>query len=232
VLIPGDEVARRRPRGGTALRPADGECASTASGPRHGQRERHGRRRGRRRRCRDRPTRRRHRRRAAPTSARRSSRSVKLRRLVTVERVAVESTRPRAVHPRHLLHRRMWGCRSDDINPSATKLPSFGSSPNWPPYANPRLPLGSRVSSPWSFHSQMKPPCSPGVRRDHVPVVGERAVRVAHRMAVLAHDQRSVAEPVAPVGLDRVDRSGTSGTRRRTGGEPPSTQPSWNTAPS
>ncbi|CAB5068835.1 unannotated protein [freshwater metagenome] len=41
---------------------------------------------------------------------------------------------------------------------------------------------------------------------EHAPVVGERAVRVAHRVAVLAHDERPVSESVPPVHLHRPDR--------------------------
>ena len=51
-----------------------------------------------------------------------------------------------------------------------------------------------------------EPTLQAGRGRDHVPVVGERAVRVAHRMAVLAHDQGPVTPTVAPVLGDRVDR--------------------------
>ena len=46
---------------------------------------------------------------------------------------------------------------------------------------------------PWSQNSQMKPPCKPGRRLDRVPVLGEAAVAVAHRVRVLAHDQRQLA---------------------------------------
>ena len=43
------------------------------------------------------------------------------------------------------------------------KTPSLGVSPKSPPYAWRTVPSGSRCSSPWSRHSQMKPPWSPGV---------------------------------------------------------------------
>ena len=75
-----------------------------------------------------------------------------------------------------------FGVRSGKTMPSATKLPSLGTSPKSPPYAQrkpsggrPPRPPGSGTESPagrpvstdcrmpWSQNSQMKPPCSPGV---------------------------------------------------------------------
>ena len=55
------------------------------------------------------------------------------------------------------------GVRSGNTRPSRQKLPSFGTSPKSPPYAQRLVPSGSRWTRPWSQNSQMKPPCSPGV---------------------------------------------------------------------
>ena len=51
------------------------------------------------------------------------------------------------------------------------------------------VPSGSSWTRPWSTHSQMKPPCRPGVGLDRLPVLLQRPVAVAHGMRVLAHDQ-------------------------------------------
>ena len=56
-----------------------------------------------------------------------------------------------------------FGRRSGQTRPSRQKLPSFGSSPKSPPYAQRVVPSGSVWTSPWSHHSQMNPPWSPGV---------------------------------------------------------------------
>jgi hypothetical protein len=60
---------------------------------------------------------------------------------------------------------RIAGCGSPSLptSPSSTKLKSLGVSPNMPPYARREVPSGIRMRSPWSFHSQMKPPCSAGI---------------------------------------------------------------------
>ena len=50
---------------------------------------------------------------------------------------------------------------------------------------------------------------------DGVPVLGQRAVAVAHRVRVLAHDQRVPLQPGAGVVHDRADLAGTSGRRCR-----------------
>ena len=55
------------------------------------------------------------------------------------------------------------GERSGNVIPSMQNTPSLGSSPKSPPYACRVVPLGSRWTSPWSRHSQMNPPWSPGV---------------------------------------------------------------------
>ena len=43
------------------------------------------------------------------------------------------------------------------------KLPSLGSSPKSPPYARRARAVGKCWTRPWSHHSQMNPPWSPGV---------------------------------------------------------------------
>ena len=65
----------------------------------------------------------------------------------------------------HHASSRIAGCgaMSEWTRPSATKLPSFGVSPNWPPYAKRFVPSASTCEMPWSFHSHTKPPCRPGV---------------------------------------------------------------------
>ena len=65
----------------------------------------------------------------------------------------------------HHASSRIAGCgaMSEWTRPSATKLPSFGVSPNWPPYAKRFVPSASTWEMPWSFHSHTKPPCRPGV---------------------------------------------------------------------
>ena len=55
------------------------------------------------------------------------------------------------------------GRRSGQFRPSRQKLPSLGWSPKSPPYAQRVVPSGSRWTSPWSHHSQMKPPWRPSV---------------------------------------------------------------------
>ena len=59
---------------------------------------------------------------------------------------------------------------------------------------------------PWSQNSQMKPPCRPGGGLERVPVLGEGAVAVAHRVRVLALDERVPLLARAGVGDHRLDR--------------------------
>ena len=50
-----------------------------------------------------------------------------------------------------------------------------------------------------------EPALEAGGRGDGLPVVGQGSVRVAHRVAVLAHDQRTGADPIRTVLADHLD---------------------------
>ena len=82
-----------------------------------------------------------------------------------------------------------FGRRSGQTSPSATKLSSCGWSPKSPPYAQRVPPSGSRWTSPWSHHSQMNPPWSPGVDSmasqysASVPLLLPMACEYSHRMS-------------------------------------------------
>ncbi len=49
--------------------------------------------------------------------------------------------------------------------PLAQKLPSFGLSPQSPPYAGYVVPFGAFQFRPWSTKSQIQPPCRIGLAR-------------------------------------------------------------------
>ena len=98
---------------------------------------------------------------------------------------------------------------------ACTKLPSFGSSPKSPPYAQCVRPSGRSWTRPWSQPLPDEPALEPGRRLDRVPVLGERAVAVAHRVRVLAHDQRPALRARTWRGRRSRRSSGTSGRRGR-----------------
>ena len=74
-----------------------------------------------------------------------------------------------------------------------------------------RPPVGQRLDEAVVPELPDEPALEPGRRLDGVPVLGQRAVAVAHRVRVLAHDQRVPLQPGAGVVDDRRRSAGTSG---------------------
>ncbi len=130
---------------------------------------------------------------------------MKLRRLVTREPVAGERHDDRSVHPHHLLHAgmRVQVGRHQTVGDEVAVVGFVAELA-----AVREAAFAARQSGEQAVVLPLpdEPALQAGRRRDHVPVVGERAVRVAHRVAVLAHDQRSIAGARASVLGDRVDR--------------------------
>ena len=97
------------------------------------------------------------------------------------------------------------GVRSGQTSPSAQKFASCGSRRSRRRRPSTRGRRASSCRMPWSIHSQTKPPWSAAWRLEGGEVVGEPAVRVAHRVRVLAEDDRAWVVVAPRVRLDRVD---------------------------
>ena len=114
------------------------------------------------------------------------------------------------IHPGHLAHRRVrlqvggHQAVGDEVAVvgCVAELAAVGE-------AHPAVgqPLAQAVVLPLPQEAALQA----GGGGDRVPIVGERAVAVAHRVAVLAHDQRPRADARLPVLADGVDR-GVHGT--------------------
>ena len=98
------------------------------------------------------------------------------------------------------------GVRSGQIRPSVQKLPSLGSSPKSPPYAQWVVPSGRGWIEAVVPPLPDEPALQAGRRFDGVPVLGEGAVAVAHRVRELAHDQRAAAAARSARGRRSPDR--------------------------
>ena len=87
-----------------------------------------------------------------------------------------------------------------------------GSSPKSPPYAQRGRPSGSSWTQAVVPELPDEAALQPGRRLDRVPVLGQGPVAVAHRVRVLAHDQRvALRGPTSACADDRRRSAGTSG---------------------
>ena len=112
-----------------------------------------------------------------------------------------------------------FGVRSGQTSPSRQKLPSCGDLAEVAAVGPARRPVGQPLDEAVVPPLPDEAALEPGRRLDRVPVVRERPVGVAHRVRVLAHDQRVALGAGAGVLDDRLDRRvhRTGQVRRRPG---------------
>ena len=208
-LVPRDEVTLRRPPRVVARVPTNAEMHLVVA-RRQRARQRHGHRRVRPDLRHTQPAvlRRLHRRPAAPTMATRSSRPTNDRRLVMPQRSDSRTTLrrdgDRAIDPRNLAHRRMR-LEVGRHQPVGDEVAVVGRVAEVAAVREALAAVGQPATQAVILPLPDEPALQPGRRRDGLPVVGERAVGVAHRVAVLAHDQRPGADAVGAVLADRLD---------------------------
>ena len=223
-LIPGDEVTGGRPRRGPPLGPPDGQ--ERLAGRRHRARQRHVHRGVR--------SNVRHRQPAVPGDLAVHQQLPRRREIGEAgERPAVGHPQPPPnaaahqldrhgpVHPRHLAHRRVGG-EVGGHQPVGHEVAVVGLVVEVAAVCQADLAAGRALAQAVVLPLPDEPALQAGRGGDDVPVVRQRPVGVAHRVAVLAHDQRAVAGAglaEAADGLDpRVHRAHQIRRRQPSGG--------------